>query len=131
MNDFQDARFAPLQTQRKKMKSIILIICAFLAGCGIRCAHAEEKSIWKMTQAERKAAYEARQAASATPQERARWACSDRIKAAAHVPDSVEWVRRSQWPTLEVAGGKYRVVATYTARNRLGVTVRESKVCTL
>lgn len=88
------------------------------------------KSIFDMTQAERKAAAQAREVAKYTPQERARWACSEALTQLAHVPDSLEWVRRSQWVTLERSGG-WEVAAKYTARNRLGTVVTERKTCRL
>lgn len=61
-------------------------------------------------------------------QDRARWECSARIKAKAYLPDSIEWVRRSQWPTVQ-RDGKWHVVATFKARNRLGARVQGQRTC--
>jgi hypothetical protein len=93
---------------------------------------AAEKSIFAMTQAERKAAYLARQDATAdrpTEENRARWACSARLKEAAHVPGSVEWTRRSQWPVVQARPGVFEVQAEFTASNRLGVALAVAKRC--
>lgn len=86
------------------------------------------KSILSMTQAERKAAYLARQTV-ASVENRARWACSEIVLASAIVPDSVEWTRRSTWPVIETHPGVYEVQANFTAANRMGVTTRETRSC--
>lgn len=63
--------------------------------------------------------------------ERARWACSHALEARAYVPGSIKWIRRSQWPTLEVSPGVWSVVANYTADNRMGGNARQSSTCGL
>ena len=89
---------------------------------------AEPKGIFMMTQAERKAAYLAKQERPPLA-DRMRWACSDRLASAAYVPSSIEWTRRSQWPTVQVAPGVYEVHAAFTASNRLGVELAVAKRC--
>lgn len=91
-----------------------------------------EKSIFAMTQEERKAAHLARVLANAdtpSPENRARWACSARLKDAAYVPGSMEWTRRSQWPVVQARPGVYEVQAEFTASNRIGVELAVAKRC--
>lgn len=61
-------------------------------------------------------------------QDRARWECSARIKAKAYLPDSLEWVRRSQWPAVQ-RGEAWHVVATFEATNRIGARVQGQRTC--
>lgn len=86
------------------------------------------KSIFDMSQAERKAASDARKLTNATPEDRARWKCSSMIEAAVWAPGTYEPMRRSQWPVY-VREGTYVVQATYAAKNRFGTLVRESRSC--
>lgn len=66
-----------------------------------------------------------------TPQQEARWACSDAIVARARVPDSVQFVRRSQWPVVEQEGkdGVWIVLADFKASNALGVVIPGQAIC--
>lgn len=111
-----------------------------LAGIGLQLAgyHAPaatapaEKSIFAMTQPERKAAHLARMTAYAdvpSAENRARWACAARLREAAYVPGSVEWTRRSQWPVVKARPGVYEVQAEFTTANRLGVELAVAKRC--
>lgn len=59
---------------------------------------------------------------------RARWACSDFIAGALHVPDSAQWMRRTTWPAVQTEN-EWVVQATYRAQNRLGVVGQHSTVC--
>lgn len=120
-----------------------LIVCTvgflavMLAGVGLQLAGyktpvatASEPSILSMTQAERKAAYLARQDADTTsPESRARWACSARLKEAAYAPATVEWTRRPRWPVVQLSPGVFDVQADFTASNRLGVELTVAKRC--
>lgn len=64
-----------------------------------------------------------------SPQERARWACSDAIEARAYVPGSIKWTRRSQWLAQEVSPGVWEVHAHFMAQNRMGVDIVNTAAC--
>lgn len=59
---------------------------------------------------------------------RARWACSAFIADRLSVPGSVEWTRRSQWPSMQ-NGPHWYVFASFTARNRANVKLRGDYEC--
>lgn len=72
-----------------------------------------------------------KQVAKFTPQERARWACSEAIERMAVRKETIRWTRRSQWLTQEVHPGVWEVHAHFMARNRLGDDVNATHACTL
>ena len=87
---------------------------------------AHTKSFWDMTPVERREAAAQRERDKYTPEERARWQCSDQI--ARKVPGA-EWVRRTAWPTIQTSPGVWSVAATFTAYSIRGVPHHQSTLC--